>query len=64
MGEDINMYLDDSVVFLDAQASPAPTSVSRLAGWLVRHTFRFPLCQCVWSVLRPGDVIWFLKADF
>ena len=31
------------VFFLDTQVSLAPTHVSPAVGWLVRHTFKFPL---------------------
>ena len=44
------------------QASLEPTPVSWLVRWSVRNTFRFPLCRCLWSVRRPQDVIYLLKA--
>ena len=36
-------------VFLDAQASLAPTHVSPSVRPLVRHTFGFPIGQRLWS---------------
>ena len=37
--------------FLDAQASLAPTPVRTSVRKFVGHTFRFPFCQCLWTLI-------------
>ena len=61
-------FLERSIFRCKSTSSTYPRqSVARLVGWSVAHTYRFPLCRCLWtgplqSARGPQDVIYFLKA--
>ena len=52
-------------MFLKTQNIVPTMLIAHPYGESVRHSFRFPLCQCLWppqSVGRPWDVTYFVKA--